>query len=91
VWSELLRQKAPAAESDPWIARARTSLWQRLGNRFFYRPEVEYPVLKADAPDRKHAEAPESTKAGRTKKQRAADARDRDRTTSVAQKEASGR
>lgn len=62
VWTELLRQKGREAGDDPWIARAKTSLWSRLGNRFFYRPEVDYPRIAADAPERRKSEAPAAKK-----------------------------
>jgi TolA-binding protein len=51
VWAELLRQVGDA-ESDPgeWIARTRQALWPRLGQRFLYQPELEYPLVKATRP-----------------------------------------
>jgi hypothetical protein len=52
VWTELLRQKGATA-SDPWIAQARTSLWQRLGGRFYFRPETDYPLIAGVAPETK--------------------------------------
>jgi len=56
VWSELLRKKATETRDDPWIARAREALWQRLGGRFRFRPEVDYPLVAAEAAGRKRAE-----------------------------------
>jgi tetratricopeptide (TPR) repeat protein len=47
VWSDLLRQKGKAAPEDPWIVRTQTSLWQRLAKRFYYRPEMEFPLVAA--------------------------------------------
>jgi TolA-binding protein len=52
VWTDLLRQKAKVNAEDPWIARAQHSLWQRLGGRFYYRPEVEFPLVAADVAPR---------------------------------------
>ena len=51
VWAELLRQKAPSTD-DPWIPQARASLWRRLAGRFFFRPEVEYPLVQAEPRDK---------------------------------------
>jgi len=45
VWSDLLRKAAKSSTDDPWILRARNSLWQGLGTRFFFQPEVEFPVV----------------------------------------------
>ncbi len=49
VWTEALKKSRDDAPDD-WLARAQTSLWSRLGNRFFYRPEMEYPVVAGKAP-----------------------------------------
>jgi hypothetical protein len=51
VWSELLRTAGDAAD-DPgqWIAQTRAALWPRLGQRFLYQPEVDYPLLAAKPP-----------------------------------------
>jgi hypothetical protein len=51
VWTELLRQKGGAA-GDPWIAQARSSLWERLGGRFYFRPETDYPLIAGAEPER---------------------------------------
>jgi hypothetical protein len=68
VWTELLRKKGDGTE-DAWVQKARTSLWSRLGSRFAFLPEVEYPVIPASAPEsgrarEAHAQA-RSTPAGR--------------------------
>jgi len=52
VWTDLLRQKGRQSAEDPWIARAQQTLWQRLGGRFYYHPEVEFPLVAADAAPR---------------------------------------
>lgn len=54
VWSELLRQKGADAKDDPWIARAQGALWQRLGDRFAFRPEADYPLVEAKSVEKKH-------------------------------------
>jgi tetratricopeptide (TPR) repeat protein len=56
MWSELLKQLDPAAAPDAWVERTRASLWPRLGSRFFYRPEMEYPTIAADPPQRVHVD-----------------------------------
>ncbi|HYM79967.1 MAG TPA: tetratricopeptide repeat protein, partial [Candidatus Limnocylindria bacterium] len=52
VWMELLRSQSREAQADEWIARTRTSLWGRLANRFYFRPEVEFPLAAASPPGR---------------------------------------
>jgi tetratricopeptide (TPR) repeat protein len=48
VWSELLRETQGADEdTGGWIAKTRETLWPRLSQRFYYMPEVEYPILPA--------------------------------------------
>jgi TolA-binding protein len=51
AWSTLLRQSAGESD-DPgaWLARTRETLWPRLGMRFLFHPDVEYPVVHATAP-----------------------------------------
>jgi len=50
VWSELLRQRGDGGDPGEWIARTERSLWPRLGERFLYRPAVEYPLVAARPP-----------------------------------------
>ena len=50
VWTDLLRQQKPDAKSDAWLDQARTSLWQRLATRFFFRPETDFPLVRASEP-----------------------------------------
>jgi tetratricopeptide (TPR) repeat protein len=52
VWAELLKKNKEDGTEDEWITLARESLWQRLASRFFYRAEVEFPVVAATIPDR---------------------------------------
>jgi tetratricopeptide (TPR) repeat protein len=51
AWSDLLRETREA-EDDPgdWIAATQRALWPRLGEKFLFMPEVEYPVVAAGAP-----------------------------------------
>jgi TolA-binding protein len=51
AWSTLLRQSAGEAD-DPgrWLAQTRDALWPRLGARFLFHPEVDYPLVRATAP-----------------------------------------
>jgi tetratricopeptide (TPR) repeat protein len=50
VWADLLRQKGVQASQDTWVAQARESLWKRLGDRFAFRPEFDFPLLSGEAP-----------------------------------------
>ncbi len=43
VWSELLKSTR-GGTSDAWTGRARTALWSRLGDRFLFLAEGEFPV-----------------------------------------------
>jgi hypothetical protein len=51
AWSTLLRQSSNDGD-DPggWVARTRDALWPRLGARFLFRPEVDYPLVQATPP-----------------------------------------
>jgi TolA-binding protein len=60
VWEELLRAKGRDAAGDTWIAEARGALWKRLGERFYFKPEVEFPSIEEKAP----AMSADSAKAG---------------------------
>ncbi len=52
VWSQLLRQVGDT-EKDPgnWIARTQATLWPRLSQKFMYRPEMDYPLVRATPPE----------------------------------------
>ena len=50
VWSDLLRKQGADGRDDAWLARARESLWKRLGGRFYFKPEFEHPVVGAKEP-----------------------------------------
>ena len=52
VWSELLKQVGKDDAADDWVAKARSALWPRLARRFFFRPEMEYPLVAASPGDR---------------------------------------
>ncbi|HTR97637.1 MAG TPA: tetratricopeptide repeat protein [Candidatus Acidoferrales bacterium] len=45
VWTEMLHRLGPDATGDAWTAQAQGALWQRLGNRFLFHPEVEFPLV----------------------------------------------
>lgn len=51
AWATLLRQSAREPD-DPggWLVRTREALWPRLGARFLFRPEVDYPLVRAAPP-----------------------------------------
>ncbi len=49
AWAELIRKTAPEI-SDAWLTSAQEALWIRRGPRFFYRPEVAFPVIDAERP-----------------------------------------
>jgi tetratricopeptide (TPR) repeat protein len=53
AWSTLLRQSARDRDDEGgWLARTREALWPRLGERFLFRPEVDYPLVRAGGPAR---------------------------------------
>ncbi|HKQ57435.1 MAG TPA: tetratricopeptide repeat protein, partial [Candidatus Eisenbacteria bacterium] len=56
VWADLLKQKSKDAKDDPWLARAQEALWKRLGDRFFFVPEVDYPLVSARPAERQEIE-----------------------------------
>jgi TolA-binding protein len=55
VWSDLLRQKKDEASRDEWVGKAQSALWQRIGSRFFFRPEMEFPLIAGSQPSRPRA------------------------------------
>jgi len=65
VWTDLLRQNARKGSGDAWTAQAQATLWQRLASRFLYRPEAEFPLVRAIPParDRDEPRGAEGTKA----------------------------
>jgi len=78
VWVDLLRQKGDEDSADPWLAESRKALWGRLGLRFAYQPETDYPRVAADAPARpKPAKAARVAKAGKQERRVAMKPRDR--------------
>jgi hypothetical protein len=50
VWTDLLQRNPGIA--DAWMTRTRTALWGRLGDRFLFKPEVDYPVVQGNGPNR---------------------------------------
>jgi hypothetical protein len=82
VWTELLRQKGAEVSADAWVARAQTALWGRLANRFFYRPEVEFPVVEAKPPARDRTQKP-----GRSERKHASEAHRHGETKALARQE----
>lgn len=63
VWEELLRLNTRGTKDDEWIAQAREALWKRLGQRFYFQPEVEFPLIEEKAPAAE-ARAAKGTAAG---------------------------
>ena len=57
VWSDLLRRQGRGTAADAWIEKAQTSLWKRLSRRFFYRPEMEFPLVESPKAPRDPDEA----------------------------------
>jgi hypothetical protein len=51
VWSDLLQQ-SEASVADAWVTRTRQALWARLGERFLFQPDVEFPVVEGKPPAR---------------------------------------
>jgi TolA-binding protein len=51
VWSELL-QRSREGVADAWTTRARDALWSRLGARFLFQAESEFPTVEARGPGR---------------------------------------
>jgi len=43
--------KKDTAAEDEWVQKARTSLWSRIGSRFAFLPELEFPTITASAPE----------------------------------------
>jgi hypothetical protein len=64
VWSELLKQAGKDGAADDWIAQARSALWPRLARRFFFRPEVEFPLVAASPDDRPRDDSASTGQAG---------------------------
>jgi hypothetical protein len=61
VWTDLLQRNPDIA--DAWTTRARVALWGRLGDRFLFKPEADYPVVQGHGPNRaKRTAAAESLK-----------------------------
>ena len=50
VWTDLLRQRGREAADETWIRETQAALWQRLGARFHFRPEIDFPLVTADPP-----------------------------------------
>ncbi|HET9328276.1 MAG TPA: tetratricopeptide repeat protein [Candidatus Eisenbacteria bacterium] len=51
VWTDLLRERGKEEKVDPWVTQARDALWKRLGSRFYFRPEAEFPAIAGTAPE----------------------------------------
>jgi TolA-binding protein len=65
VWTDLVRREVAKGSGDTWTAQAQSALWQRLSSRFLYRPEAEFPLVRATppAPVREESRRAEGTKA----------------------------
>src|SRR5262249_35589170 len=66
VWSDLVRRSQGDA-ADAGTTRARELLWARLGDRFLFQPDIEFPVIEASGPGR--------TRSGRSSRDSAASPR----------------
>jgi hypothetical protein len=51
VWSDVLKQSQNGV-ADAWVTQTRQALWSRLGDRFLFQPDVEFPVVQGKAPSR---------------------------------------
>jgi outer membrane protein assembly factor BamD (BamD/ComL family) len=51
VWSDLL-QRSQGGVADTWVTKTRQALWSRLGDRFLFEPDVDFPVVAGKAPPR---------------------------------------
>ena len=51
TWGEMLRQVGENEAGGEWVVKARQALWPRVAARFVHRPEVEYPLVAARAPE----------------------------------------
>ena len=49
VWSEML-EKSQGGLADAWITRTRQALWTRLGDRFLFQPDADFPVVEGRPP-----------------------------------------
>ena len=52
VWSDLLRRRDRAVAPDAWVTQAQASLWKRLATRFYFHPEVEFPLVDVKSASR---------------------------------------
>ena len=52
VWSDLLRRRDRAQRADQWVEQAQASLWKRLATRFYFHPEVDFPLVDAKSASR---------------------------------------
>lgn len=43
---------APSGDEDPdnWVSITKTELWPRIARRFLHLPELDYPLVQAEAP-----------------------------------------
>jgi TolA-binding protein len=60
VWTDLL-EKSNGSVADAWTSRARGSLWTRLGDRFLFQPERDFPVVEGAGPGHPHGKAARDT------------------------------
>ncbi len=60
VWTDLLQRTNGVA--DAWISRTRVALWGRLGDRFLFKPESDFPVVESNGPSR--AKGPRAANGG---------------------------
>ena len=62
VWTDLL-QRSQGSVADAWTTRARDALWARLGDRFLFEPEPDFPVVEAAGPGRARVRPPHDSSA----------------------------
>jgi outer membrane protein assembly factor BamD (BamD/ComL family) len=57
VWTDLLK-RTHGSVADAWTTRAQGALWSRLGSRFLFQPEHDFPLVEASGPGRSRAPRP---------------------------------
>jgi len=67
VWSDLLKKAGRDSTSDTWLDQARSGLFPRLAKRFFFRPEVDFPLVAASPADRPRDEGADEKRKGHTR------------------------
>src|SRR5262249_43226837 len=63
VWTDLL-EKSRGDVADAWTARAKSALWAKLGERFLFQPEHDFPIVDGRGPGHAHKSAREPDATG---------------------------